>query len=112
RSNDDLLQFAHVASHDLKEPIRKIKIFTNMIENGYAELLPEKAKAYLEKVQNATNRMFMMVDGVLAYSTMNSAERPIEIVDLNTTLDHIEVDLEIIMSQKKAVLKREILPKI
>lgn len=112
RSNDDLLQFAHVASHDLKEPIRKIKIFTNMIENDYAEKLPERGLMYLGKVQNATDRMFSMVEGVLAYSTINSAERPIEMVDLNAIFEHIETDLEIIMSQKEAVIKRESLPEI
>jgi len=112
RSNDDLLQFAHVASHDLKEPIRKIKIFTNMIENDYAALLPERGMTYLGKVQNATDRMFSMVEGVLAYSTINSAERPIETVELDVTFEHIETDLEIIMGQKQAVIKREPLPEI
>ncbi|MFY0482374.1 PAS domain-containing protein [Flavobacterium sp. PLA-1-15] len=112
RSNDDLLQFAHVASHDLKEPIRKIKIFTNMIENEYAENIPPKGMVYLEKVQNATDRMFSMVEGVLAYSTINSAERPIETVDLNTIFDHIETDLEVVMAQKQAVIERSVLPEI
>lgn len=112
RSNDDLLQFAHVASHDLKEPIRKIKIFTNMIENDFAALLPERGMTYLGKVQNATDRMFSMVEGVLAYSTINSAERPIERVDLNATFEHIETDLELVMGQKGAVIKRERLPAI
>lgn len=112
RSNDDLLQFAHVASHDLKEPIRKIKIFTNMIENEYAANIPPKGIVYLDKVQNATDRMFSMIEGVLAYSTINSAERPIERVDLNAILEHIETDLEMIMIQKGAVIKKELLPAI
>lgn len=112
RSNDDLLQFAHVASHDLKEPIRKIKIFTNMIENDYGANIPERGIMYLAKVQNATDRMFSMVEGVLAYSTINSAERPIETVDLNMALEHIETDLEIMMTQKAAVIKKESLPEI
>lgn len=112
RSNDDLLQFAHVASHDLKEPIRKVKIFTNMIESDYADILPERAMSYLSKVQNASDRMFSMVEGVLAYSTINSAERTIEKVNLNTAIDHIETDLEIVMTQKNATIIREKLPKI
>ncbi|WP_035694084.1 PAS domain-containing protein [Flavobacterium soli] len=112
RSNDDLLQFAHVASHDLKEPIRKIKIFTNMIESEYAQTIPEKGVNYLGKVQNAADRMFSMVEGVLAYSTINSAERPIQKVDLNTTLHHIETDLEVVIAQKSAVIKRDHLPEI
>ena len=112
RSNDDLLQFAHVASHDLKEPIRKVKIFTNMIESDYADILPERAMAYLSKVQNASDRMFSMVEGVLAYSTINSAERPIESVNLNTAIDHIETDLEILINQKNATIIREKFPRI
>src|SRR5690606_2025720 len=68
RSNEDLMQFAHVASHDLKEPVRKIKVFSNMIEEQFGSQIPQKAHVYLGKVQSATDRMFSMIEGVLAYS--------------------------------------------
>ena len=95
RSNDDLLQFAHVASHDLKEPVRKIKIFSNMLENEIKKEVPEKAQVYLDKIQNSTDRMFSMVEGVLAYSAVTSSERPIDVIDLNEVIENIESDLEI-----------------
>lgn len=112
RSNDDLLQFAHVASHDLKEPVRKIKIFSNMLENDYAQLLPERGQGYLSKIQNSTDRMFSMIEGVLAYSAITSSERPIDEIDLNEVMENIELDLEILIQKKKAVFKKDKLPVI
>jgi PAS domain S-box-containing protein len=112
RSNEDLLHFAHVASHDLKEPIRKIKVFGNMLADEFADLLPERGINHLNKIQNATNRMFAMIDGVLSYSTINAGEQPIEKVDLNKILDDIETDLEIVIQKKNATIKRAPLPVI
>jgi len=112
RSNDDLLQFAHVASHDLKEPVRKIKIFSNMLENDFAKLLPERGQAYLEKIQNSTDRMFSMIEGVLAYSAITSSEREIDAIDLNEVMDNIESDLEILIQKKEAALQKDKLPVI
>lgn len=112
RSNDDLLQFAHVASHDLKEPVRKIKIFSNMLENEIKKSVPEKAQLYLDKIQNSTDRMFSMVEGVLAYSAVTSSERPIDVIDLNEVMENIESDLEILIQKKGAVLQKDQLPVI
>jgi len=112
RSNDDLLQFAHVASHDLKEPVRKIKIFSNMLEQEYKKLLPERGAAYLSKIQNSTDRMFSMIEGVLAYSAITSSERPIDVIDLNDVVDNIETDLEILIQKKHAKLQKGRLPVI
>lgn len=112
RSNDDLLQFAHVASHDLKEPVRKIKIFSNMLEHEFQKLLPEKAQGYLSKIQNSTDRMFSMVEGVLAYSTITSSERAVDVIDLNDVMENIESDLEILIQKKHAKLQKDKLPVI
>jgi PAS domain S-box-containing protein len=112
RSNEDLLHFAHVASHDLKEPIRKIKVFGNMLADEFSGLLPERGLNHLKKIQNATDRMFAMIDGVLSYSTINAGQQPIEKVDLNKILDDIETDLEIVIQKKNAVIKRSPLPVI
>ncbi|MFC6096721.1 PAS domain S-box protein [Flavobacterium qiangtangense] len=112
RSNEDLLQFAHVASHDLKEPVRKIKIFSSMLQSDYGELLPERGMKYLNKVHNATDRMFSMIEGVLAYSEFTSAEQKNEIIYLDKIIDNIESDLELLIQQKNATIIRENLPEI
>lgn len=112
RSNEDLLQFAHVASHDLKEPVRKIKIFSSMLQSDYGDLLPERGMKYLNKVHNATDRMFSMIEGVLAYSEFTSAEQKIEKIDLNKIIENIESDLELLIQQKQAKIIKEKLPEI
>lgn len=112
QSNNDLQQFAHVASHDLKEPVRKIKTFTNRVLDEYGDQLPERGKLFMAKVQHATERIFSMIEGVLNYSTLNGAEQSIEKVDLNKTLASIEEDLEVSIQQKGARIVREQLPTI
>ena len=112
QSNEDLQQFAHVASHDLKEPVRKIKTYSNRLRDEYGDLLPEKGKTFLDKVQRATERIFSMIEGVLSYSTLNAAEQEIEKVDLNKTLANIEEDLEVSIQQKKARIMRSELPTV
>lgn len=112
RSNEDLLHFAHVASHDLKEPVRKVKVFSNMLEEEFGDNLPGKAGVYLNKVQHATDRMFSMIDGVLSYSTLNSSDQPIEKVNLNSIIENIKTDLEVIIQNKHASIEHDALPEI
>jgi light-regulated signal transduction histidine kinase (bacteriophytochrome) len=82
RSNEDLLQFAHVISHDLKEPVRKISVFNDILEKNYAAQIEQDGLKYIKKVKAATDRMARMIDGVLMYSTINAAGYPAEKVDL------------------------------
>ncbi|HSF45674.1 MAG TPA: PAS domain S-box protein [Chitinophagaceae bacterium] len=112
RSNEDLQQFAHVASHDLKEPLRKIKIFGSRLKDEFDSSLPEKAKIYLEKIEGAVNRMGTMVDGVLQYSSLNASAQVPERVDLNGVLDSIKSDLEISIQQSGAIIDHDDLPVI
>ncbi|MDO6430454.1 ATP-binding protein [Flavitalea sp. BT771] len=112
RSNDDLQQFAHVASHDLKEPVRKIRTFGSRLQDEYGHLLPEKGRLFLEKIHHATERMFSMIDGVLTYSMLNGLQQSIETVDLNEVFRNIESDLEVFIVQKQGVIRKGSLPAI
>ena len=110
RSNEDLQQFAHVASHDLKEPVRKIMTFANRLKYEYSENLPDKAQTYLTKIDSATRRMYDMIDGVLLYSSVMSSELASELVDLNQVLKSIEADLEVPIASRNATIEYEHLP--
>jgi hypothetical protein len=112
RSNEDLQQFAHVASHDLKEPARKIKTFLGMLEADEASSLSAKGGLYLKKVQSASERLLTMINGVLEYSTLSGSEEVREPVDLESTIQSIEADLEVIIHQKGAVIHYAGLPVI
>ncbi|GAA4318367.1 PAS domain-containing sensor histidine kinase [Flaviaesturariibacter amylovorans] len=113
RSNEDLQQFAHVASHDLKEPVRKIATFENRLSTEFGHLLPERGRTYLQKIEKASRRMYAMIDGVLRYSSLNEGEhRAFEAVDLNEVLTHIASDLEVLIEQKRARIERGPLPTV
>jgi PAS domain S-box-containing protein len=112
RSNTDLQQFAHVASHDLKEPTRKIKLFIERVVDDKDTILSEKSKTFIEKVRGATDRMFAMIDGVLNYSTINGSEENIQQVNLNEIMRSITTDLEVLINQKQAAITYAGLPVI
>ncbi|HEY0651856.1 MAG TPA: PAS domain S-box protein [Chryseosolibacter sp.] len=112
QSNDDLKQFAHVASHDLKEPVRKIQTFSHRLHDEFADALVPKAKIYLQKIMRSTDRMSSMIDGVLTYSSLNATEARIEKVDLNAVIENIIVDLEVVIARTHAHITRSQLPVI
>jgi PAS domain S-box-containing protein len=102
RSNDDLLQFAHIASHDLKEPLRKIMTFSSRINDELASSLPASAKKYLSKIELAASRMNRMIEGVLEYSVAGSEKLPVDIIDLSKVLHDVLLDLEVTIELKNA----------
>ncbi len=104
RSNESLHQFAHVASHDLKEPVRKIRTFSTRLEEEIKPYLNESGKLYFEKVYSATDRMYAMIDGVLAYSTADASQQPINRVDLAKLIQSIETDVEVAVNLKDATI--------
>ncbi|MGZ5254353.1 MAG: sensor histidine kinase, partial [Flavitalea sp.] len=112
RSNEDLQQFAHVASHDLKEPLRKIRTFSNRLEAEFGKMMPEKGRTYIEKIQASSERMSNMIDGILNYSVMNATEQNEERIDLGFILDGIISDLELLILQKEAKITYNNLPRI
>ncbi|MDR3679412.1 MAG: ATP-binding protein [Flavipsychrobacter sp.] len=112
RSNDDLQQFAHVASHDLKEPVRKIKIFIGRVQEDKETQLSEKSKEFVAKINVATDRMFSMIDGVLTYSTINATDQVIQDVNINDVMVDILTDLEVLIGQKSATITYNDLPNI
>lgn len=111
RSNEDLRQFAHVASHDLKEPLRKIAVFSKMISE-HEHQLPEKARLYLRKINTSAERMSRMIDDILAYSTVTANSPEPELVNLKAIIEDVENDLELAIIQKEARLLYHELPHI
>ncbi|WP_170117574.1 ATP-binding protein [Chitinophaga ginsengisoli] len=112
QSNEDLQQFAHVASHDLKEPLRKIKTYISRLEEDINTPLSAESTTYISKMYLAADRMYSMIDGVLAYSMINGSKQEIQNIDLNRIINDIVNDLEILITQKRAVIHYKELPNI
>lgn len=109
-SNNDLQQFASVASHDLQEPLRKIHMFSKLIKDKYAGQMDEGAQDYLSRILNASMRMRSLITDVLNFSKLSDSNYNFERTDLNVVIDAILDDLEIAILEKKAVIKVEKLP--
>lgn len=83
RSNRELEDFAFVASHDLQEPLRKIRAFGDRIEKNYGEHLDDKGRDYLARMTGAAQRMSTLITDLLELSRVTTRAKPFEEQDLN-----------------------------
>jgi PAS domain S-box-containing protein len=95
RSNQALQDFAFIASHDLKEPLRKVRTFGKMLSLNYSPWLDEQGQDYIERMQDAARRMQDMLDGLLELSRLTTQDNQFEEVDLNQTVREVLTDLEL-----------------
>lgn len=110
QSNDELQQFAHVTSHDLKEPLRKISIFTNLLQEQLQSGHVDKAQDYAEKVAQSARRMAAFIERVLQYASVSGGQLQSQPVDLNQIVLSVETDLELAIQQQQAsvILKNKL----
>lgn len=111
QSNEELAQFAYIASHDLQEPARKIRTFIEMLQSILPNADPP-AQALLRKIENASARMLTLIRDVLTYSQVTRQKHPEEEVDLNQVLEEVLEDFELKLQERQAILETDALPSI
>lgn len=112
RSNTELRLFASAASHDLKEPLRKIQTFGDFLVSEYADRLEDDGRHYVGIMVDSAARMARMIDGILAYSRAGLAEIEVSDVSLTGLWQSVCSDLEIQIEEAGATVSIGDLPSI
>ncbi len=100
RSNRELEQFAYVASHDLKEPLRMVAGYTQLLEMRYGKKLDEKGKEFLGFATEGAKRLQHMVDDLLAYSRVRTDHATFKQVDLRLVMVIVEGHLRAMLKER------------
>ncbi|MGE4089990.1 MAG: CHASE3 domain-containing protein, partial [Candidatus Binatia bacterium] len=112
RSNSELEHFAHVASHDLQEPLRKILAFGDRLKVKCGPDLNDQGRDYLERMQSAAARMQALIDDLLTFSRVTTQSRPFAPVDLSEVAHTIVSDMEISIQRVNGHVQIDSLPTI
>ena len=89
KSREEMEQFAYTASHDLKEPLRMIRNFMELLEKNYKDKLDEKAQKYIHFAVDGSRRMTQMINDLLEYSRVVRKEDKFEKLDMNAIVDEV-----------------------
>lgn len=110
RSNQELEQFAYVASHDLQEPLRMIVSYLGLLEKRYAALLDEKAHTYIDYAVDGGRRMQELINDLLTFSRVKTRAHPFSKTDMNQVLNDVLFNLDIAIKEQDAQIESEKLP--
>ncbi len=104
RSNINLEEFAYAASHDLKEPVRKVRIFCERLKNSLGNRMTEEEEGYFHRIERSSKRMTSLIDDLLSYSQVSIRPRTFEEVDVNQIIDLVLIDLDYEIEEKGATV--------
>jgi len=111
-SNEELENFASVASHDLKEPLRMIRNFMELLEKKYADQLDETANRYIRFAVDGSRRMTSLINDLLEFSRIGRVYNEFEYVDLNQLLEEVIQLYEPLIEENGTRVKVDAMPKV
>ncbi|RQG98651.1 PAS domain S-box protein [Natrarchaeobius oligotrophus] len=111
-SNERLEQFAYAASHDLQEPLRMISSYLQLLERRYGDRLDDDGREFLGFAVDGAERMRSMIDGLLAYSRVETQGQPLEATDLEAVLESVLEDLQVSIDEHEAEVAVDSLPRV
>ncbi len=112
RSNEELQQFAYVASHDLQEPLRGIAGCLQLLEHRYHDQLDDLARQLIDHAVAGAERMRALIQDLLRYSRVGTRARPYQSVDMNAVLAEVKRDLQVAIEESQAVIDAGDLPPV
>jgi light-regulated signal transduction histidine kinase (bacteriophytochrome) len=112
RSNDELQQFAYVASHDLQEPLRMVASYTQLLASRYKGRLDSDADEFIAYAVDGSNRMQGLIQDLLAYSRAGTNGKPLRDISAEKALDEALSNLRKTIQESGAVVTHDALPVI
>ncbi len=112
RSNHELQQFAYAASHDLKEPLRMVSTYCQILEEDYGDELDDDAKEYIGFAVDGAHRMQSLIDGLLEYSRVGTHKNPIADTDCEKVLEQVLLNLHISIKESAAEITKDPFPTV
>ena len=112
RSNEELERFAYVSSHDLQEPLRMVKLYSQLLKRRYKDNIDSDADDFIEYIVEGANRMKQLIDDLLEYSRVNSQAKEFENVDLEKVLDNVLSNLSISIVEYNVTITHDPLPTV
>jgi PAS domain S-box-containing protein len=110
RTNQELENFAFIASHDLQEPLRKISAYGELLQRGYAERLDDRGRQIVHVMTDGASRMQQLILDLLRYSKSSNVEMTLAAVDLNEVIAGVERDLDVSIRETGAQIEYSELP--
>lgn len=110
--NSELEQFVYAASHDLREPLRTISIFSDLVTRRYAEMLDEDARSYLDFIMSAAQHMNKLLEDLLDYAKLPAEDRDFVAVDLNDVFEKVLLLHQRAIEESGAEITVETLPEV
>jgi light-regulated signal transduction histidine kinase (bacteriophytochrome) len=112
KSNADLEHFAYVASHDLREPLRMITSFLQLLERRYKDQLDTDANEFIGFAVDGAKRLDAMIKDLLAYSKVSSEEREFSLIKLENILEETLINLKVQIDENNAIITDDPLPTV
>ncbi len=112
RSNADLAQFAYIASHDLREPLRMVTCYVQMLERRYKADLDEEAQKFIGFAVDGSSRMRRLIDDLLAFSRVGTRPKEFEEVEIREIFEAVKMNLKIAIEESGAEVVSGDLPKV
>ncbi len=112
RSNEELEQFAYVASHDLQEPLRMVASYTQLLAERYENQLDDKARKFIHYAVDGAVRMRLLINDLLVYSRVSTKGKPPELVDAHAVLGEAIKNLGMNIDETQATITNDELPTV
>lgn len=112
QQNEELKQFAYITTHDLKEPLRNIASFTNLLQRRIGKDLNQDAREFMDYIIGNAKRMNDLLNALKSYVTIDKIELQKDVVNLNTVVNNALANLQLLIQETKTVIEVEELPRI